>query len=130
MQCRRCGKELGGSSRCSFCGYHNAEEGRVREMSAVERNNYRGITIDAQSHEHFDHRFDFQSSAQSNFRSARNETGIWTRLFGNHIVTRILVALVLLLVFAFTIFVALPFAMSIVGFLLVCYFVKRLIHRR
>ena len=130
MQCRRCGKELGGSSRCSFCGYHNAEEGSVREMSAVERNNYRGITIDAQAHEHFDQPFSFQSDFQSNFRAARNETGIWTRLFGNHIVTRILVALVLVMLLAVTLFIALPLVVTLVVTLVVWYFVKRALGRR
>ncbi len=125
MQCRRCGKELGGSSRCSFCGYHNSEDGKVREMSAVERNNYDGITIDAQSHEHFDQSFGFQS----NFRAARHGDGFWTRLFGNHIVTRILVALVLVLLLAFTIFVALPLVMTVVGCIVVYYFVRRVLRR-
>lgn len=126
MQCRRCGKELGGSARCSFCGYHNVEDGSVREMSAVERNNYRGITIDAQSQERFDQQFNFQS----NFRAARPTDGFWTRLFGNHIVTRILVALVLVLMLAFTLFVALPLVVTVVGTILLWYFVKRVVLRR
>ena len=130
MQCRRCGKELGGSARCSFCGYHNVEDGSVREMSAVERNNYRGITIDAQSHEHFERHSDFQSDFQSNFRAARPTEGIWTRLFGNHIVTRILVALVLVMLLAFTLFIALPLVVTVVVTLVLWYFVKRFVLRR
>ena len=46
MQCRRCGKELGGSMRCSFCGYENSE-GNVREMTRTEQNFFKGVTIDA-----------------------------------------------------------------------------------
>ena len=46
MQCRRCGKELGGSMRCNFCGYENSE-GNVREMTRTEKNFFNGVTIDA-----------------------------------------------------------------------------------
>lgn len=137
MQCRRCGKELGGSAHCSFCGYQNAQEGSVREMSSLERNSYNGITIDAQHSEqnyerHYD-RSDFQSNFQSGFaRSPRAELNqnIWGRLFGNHIVTRILVALALLMLIAFTIFIALPFALSIFACIAVWYFVNRVIRQR
>ena len=132
MQCRRCGKELGSSSRCSFCGYQNAEEGRVREMSALERNNYDGLTIEVRPHDHHQHyqRGGFQSDFQHSARSGLNPTGFWTQLFGNHIVTRILVALVLVMLIAFTLFVALPLALTVIGGLLVYYFVRRMIFRR
>lgn len=46
MRCRRCGKELGGSMRCTFCGYENSE-GNVREMTRTEKNFFNGVTIDA-----------------------------------------------------------------------------------
>ncbi len=48
MQCRRCGKELGDSMRCKFCGYVNTE-GNVREMTRTEKNFFNGVTIDAGS---------------------------------------------------------------------------------
>ena len=48
MQCRRCGKELGNSMRCTFCGYVNSE-GNVREMTHTEKNFFNGVTIDAGS---------------------------------------------------------------------------------
>ena len=48
MQCRRCGKELNGSMRCTFCGYENIE-GNVREMTRTEKNFFNGVTIDADS---------------------------------------------------------------------------------
>lgn len=48
MQCRRCGKDLGGSMRCTFCGYENSE-GNVREMTRTEKNFFNGLTIDAGS---------------------------------------------------------------------------------
>ncbi|MBR4904125.1 MAG: hypothetical protein IKZ53_05600 [Selenomonadaceae bacterium] len=48
MQCRRCGKELGNSMRCTFCGYVNTE-GNVREMTRTEKNFFNGVTIDADS---------------------------------------------------------------------------------
>ena len=48
MQCRRCGKELGNSMRCTFCGYVNTE-GNVREMTRTEKTFFDGVTIDAES---------------------------------------------------------------------------------
>ena len=132
MRCRRCGKELGADSVCNFCGYQNAEEVHVREMSAVERNNYNGITIEARSHDHYQQyqRGERQSYSQHSARINLNQTGFWTQMFGNHIVTRILVALVLVLLIAFTLFVALPLALTIVGCIIVYLLVKRMILRR
>lgn len=46
MQCRRCGKDLGNSGRCNFCGYQNTE-GNVREMTRTEKNFFKGVTIEA-----------------------------------------------------------------------------------
>lgn len=48
MLCRRCGKDLGGSMRCTFCGYENTE-GNVREMTRTEKTFFDGVTIDAGS---------------------------------------------------------------------------------
>lgn len=48
MQCRRCGKELGNSMRCNFCGFVNTE-GNVREMTRTEKNFFNGVTIEADS---------------------------------------------------------------------------------
>lgn len=45
MKCRRCGKEIGNYTRCTFCGYENIE-GNVREMTDTEKNFYEGVTID------------------------------------------------------------------------------------
>lgn len=46
MQCRRCGKDLGNSLRCNFCGYENTE-GNVREMTRTEKHFFDGVTIEA-----------------------------------------------------------------------------------
>lgn len=133
MKCRRCGKELGSTSRCNFCGYQNLEDDHVREMSAVERNNYDGLTIEVRSHDQH-HQYQQYRRSQSNFHhSARidpNPTGFWTQMFGNHIVTRILVALVLVLLIAFTLFVALPIALTVVACLVGYYFIRRMVFRR
>lgn len=123
MQCQRCGKELGGSPRCNFCGYYNAREGTVREMSALERNNFRGITIDTQS----------GFGRESHFHDSHihvNQSNIWAQLFGTHIVTRILVALVMLMLLAFTFFVALPLLLTVLGCFAVWYFVRNVVRRR
>ena len=61
MQCRRCGKELGNSMRCTFCGYVNTE-GNIREMTRTEKNFFNGVTIDAGATE---------GHAEENFREQR-----------------------------------------------------------
>lgn len=70
MQCRRCGKDLGGSMKCNFCGYENTE-GNVREMTRTEKNFFKGMTIDADS-------ADSQSS-EENFRENRRSHEFRTR---------------------------------------------------
>ncbi len=45
MKCQRCGKDLGDSSKCNFCGFENSE-GNVREMTRAEKKFYNGVTID------------------------------------------------------------------------------------
>ena len=132
MRCQRCGKELGSASRCNFCGYSNARDGSVREMSALERNNYTGITIESP----FNHEGNYDGSARSRAGFGReshihvNQSNIWAQLFGTHIVTRILVALVILMALAFTFFVALPLLTAVLGCAAVWYFVKNVIRRR
>ena len=64
MQCRRCGKDLGDSTRCEFCGYDN-KEGNVREMSSLEKNFYDGVTIDTGD-------FQENNSSDSNFNNRSN----------------------------------------------------------
>ena len=125
MHCQRCGKELGNSAHCKFCGYYNAREGSVREMSANERLNFNGITIDSGGEHH--QRFD--SSARESFIHV-NQSNIWAQLFGTHIVTRILVALVLLMLLAFAVFVALPLLLTVLGVFAVYYFVRNVAGRR
>ena len=49
MKCKRCGKDLGTSTRCNFCGFENLESDNVREMSHAEKNFYNGVTIDVNS---------------------------------------------------------------------------------
>ena len=81
MQCQRCGKDLGDSSRCSFCGFENAEIGNVREMTRAEKNFYNGVTIDADGTE-------YNSSSQKNSNFKNHSTyvnfggnGFFSRLF-------------------------------------------------
>ena len=84
MQCRRCGKELNGSMRCTFCGYENIE-GNVREMTRTEKNFFNGVTIDADS--------TGSRSSEENYRSYRrgNEQfarGTYINFGGSNIFTR------------------------------------------
>ena len=118
MQCRRCGKELGGDSRCGFCGYDNAE-GSVHEMSSIEKNFYNGVTIDADTGEE-------NSGARSGNRRyydysrrtiyTSSDTGFFSRLLSKfingiisgNIIARAAAALIVLAISALMFFVALP----------------------
>lgn len=73
MQCRRCGKDLGNSMRCNFCGYENTE-GNVREMTRTEKTFFDGVTIDADSTESTGRRAD-----EETFRSQRRSYDYGTR---------------------------------------------------
>lgn len=70
MQCRRCGKELGNSMRCTFCGYVNTE-GNVREMTRTEKNFFYGVTIDAGSTD--------EQAREENFREPKKNYDYSTR---------------------------------------------------
>lgn len=86
MLCRRCGKDLGGSMRCAFCGYENTE-GNVREMTRTEKNFFSGVTIDAGS--------TGSQSSQEDFRNYRrydSSTRTTYVNFGGNIFTRAIVS--------------------------------------
>ena len=84
MQCRRCGKELGGSMRCAFCGYENTE-GNVREMTRTERNFFNGVTIDAGSTNSRSSEENYRSYRRGNEQFAR---GTYINFGGSNIFTR------------------------------------------
>ena len=121
MQCQRCGKELGDSARCTFCGYDNTV-GSVREMSAAEKNFYDGVTIDASENEE-------KNSSGSNSYSDKNYSGFSRRtiyisddssffsriigklfdgLLNNSTISKIAVSLIVIAISLLTLFVAVP----------------------
>jgi len=118
MKCTRCGKELGSSTRCSFCGFENLESDNVREMSNAEKNFYNGLTIDVNS-----------DGTGGNDRKTNSEYTTYTQgtfvfgngnilftllakflnaLFGGNIFARFVTGILMLAVAAFMFFVALP----------------------
>lgn len=120
MQCQRCGKELGNSTQCNFCGYDN-KEGNVREMSSLEKNFYDGVTIDTgESSEEKNSSNSYNQSNGYRFSQRRiyisNDTGIFSRLLGkllggllnNSLLSKIAVTLIALAFAALMFFVALP----------------------
>ncbi|MBQ7454453.1 MAG: hypothetical protein IJS69_05335 [Selenomonadaceae bacterium] len=83
MQCRRCGKDLGDSMRCSFCGYENTE-GNVREMTRTEKNFFNGVTIDAGSD-------NSRSSGDYSYRGRSYETrSTYINFTGSNFFTRMI----------------------------------------
>ena len=116
MQCRRCGKELGSSLKCTFCGYENTP-GNVREMTRTERNFFRGKTIDiGDDSTHGDESFRGQTYESRRTYVNFNGGGFFSRatswllrefLSGNKLV-RVAVTLIVVALAALTLFVALP----------------------
>ena len=112
MQCRRCGKELKNSTRCTFCGYENSE-GNVREMTRTEKNFFDGVTIDANTGE--------ETFRGNNFRTRRayvnfDSPNIFARAIGSFLralmngnrLAQIAATLIFVALGALMFFVALP----------------------
>ncbi len=117
MKCRRCGKEINNSTRCSFCGYDNVEENAVREMSSAEKNFYNGVTIDISSDgkSYNDRREDEYTGYRStyvNFGGTSMLFNILSKLIGGlfrgSFWAKIIAVAVFLAFAAFMFFVALP----------------------
>ena len=115
MQCRRCGKELGSSLKCTFCGYENTE-GNLREMTHTERNFFSGETIDISDGERRDENFRGQTYQTRRTYVNFSGGGFFSRAFnwivrewlsGNKLV-RVAVTLIVVALAALTLFVALP----------------------
>ena len=88
MQCRRCGKELNSSMRCTYCGYENTE-GNVREMTRTEKNFFNGVTIDVgseneRSEENRSQQRSYNYGAQKTYVSFGG-SNIFTRAIGSFI---------------------------------------------
>ena len=121
MQCRRCGKELNGSMRCTFCGYENSE-GNVREMTRTEKNFFNGVTIDAGSTGSRSSEENYRSYSRGNEQSARGTyinfsgSNMFTRAIGSFVraifngnrLAQVAAALIFLAFTALMLFVALP----------------------
>ena len=124
MQCRRCGKELGNSEHCNFCGYDNVE-GNVREMTNTEKNFYDGVTIetgttDEQNYSGYhSHKNNYRNSGYKSSRRTFYTTSglsIFSRLFGklftglssNGLIAKIAVTLIVVAISVITFFVAVP----------------------
>ena len=123
MQCQRCGKELGKSSRCAFCGFENVE-GNVREMSRAEKNFYNGVTIDAGGEgENFHSQNKNYNFGGQNFSTRTTYInfgnfggGFFSRLFekflrglmNNNLLAKIVAGLILIALAGILFFVALP----------------------
>ena len=132
MQCQRCGKELNNSSRCSFCGFENFEEGNVREMSRTEKNFYNGVTVDAGGTEN-----NSSNSQRTNFKTRTtyinlgNSGGFFSRLFekflrgliSNSLLSKIIAGLIVIAFAGIFFFVAVPmlFFMLALGIALFLY---------
>lgn len=117
MKCRRCGKEIPNSMRCSFCGYDNVEENSVREMSSAEKNFYNGVTIDVSSDgkSYSDRRENEYTNYQSTFSNLGISNILFNLLskfigglFRGSLLAKILAVAIFLAFAAFMFFVALP----------------------
>ncbi len=131
MQCRRCGKDLGSSLRCSFCGYDNTE-GNVREMTNIEKKFYDGVTIDAGTDERnssgsnqSSYRHTYKTNSRRTFYTYSGSPGILSRLFGklidglinNSKIAKVAATLIVVALSALAFFIAVPvlFVMLAIG---------------
>ena len=117
MKCKRCGKELGSSTRCNFCGFENLESDNVREMSNAEKNFYNGLTIDVNSNGESGDRknnSEYTTYTQGTFVFGNGNilftllTKFFKALFSGNIFARLVAGIFMLAVAAFMFFVALP----------------------
>lgn len=110
MKCQRCGKNLGDSSKCNFCGFENSA-GNVREMTRTERNFYNGLTIDLSEPEN--------NSRNKNYNRTYinlNGGGFFSRIFekfivgllNNNLLAKIAGILIFVAFAALMFFIALP----------------------
>ena len=120
MECPNCGRDIGETSRCAFCGF-DAGEGSVREMSPMERAGYRGITIDAGGEPGRDAGGTF---FEDDARRSRvfvegiqlRHTGTWLdALLENRWLLRLLLGAVIVAVAGLLVFVALPIMLVVVA---------------
>ena len=121
MRCQRCGKEIGNSAKCTFCGYDN-EESHVREMSNLEKNFYDGITIDAGENNEQNYSGSNSYNPKNNYSFSRStiyiseESGFFSRLIGklfnglinNSRLAKIAVTLIVVALSVIMFFVAVP----------------------
>ncbi len=121
MRCQRCGKEIGNSARCTFCGYDN-QEGNVREMSSIEKNFYDGVTIDTGETEEKNYSGSNSYSQKNNYRFSRrtiyisDDSSLFSRLMGklfnglinNNRLAKIAVTLIVVALSVIMFFVAVP----------------------
>ncbi len=127
MQCRRCGKEIGNSPRCNFCGFED-EEGNVREMTRLEKNFYDGVTIDAGDATGENSGSYKTNFGGQNFRSGTafirmNNGGIFSRLsekfltglMNNGIIAKIIAVAIFVAFAALSFFIFLPIFFIIAG---------------
>ena len=117
MKCRRCGKEINNSTRCSFCGYDNVEESNVREMSSAEKNFYNGVTIDVSSdgksyNDRKENDYTNYQSTYVNLGGSNIFFNLLSKLIGGlfrgSLLAKIIAVVIFLAFAAFMFFVALP----------------------
>ena len=133
MQCRRCGKELKNSSRCSFCGFENSEEGNVREMTQIEKKFYDGVTIEEDGTEN-----NYSNSRRENFRTRAtyikiDSGGFFSRLFekfiqslmNNSLIAKIIAGLIFIAFAGILFFVALPIMFFMIALGVALFFYAR-----
>ena len=124
MKCRRCGKELGNSVRCTFCGYENFESDNVREMSNAEKNFYNGLTIDVNENGDGGERktnSEYTTYTQGTFIFGGGNiffellSRFLHAFIGGNIFARLVAGILILAIAAFMFFVALPIFFVIIA---------------
>lgn len=138
MNCRRCGKKLSSSLKCSFCGYENVE-GNVREMTRMEKNFYDGVTIEEDGNEE---KSNEQKTEGKNFKYQRTYINLGSSeigyglfekflhaLIGNSTLAKILAFVIFFAVAAILFFIAVPLLAVLLGVAVGCYVYAKFIRK-
>ena len=128
MKCQRCGKDLGDSNKCSFCGFENSE-GNVREMTRTERNFYNGLTIDLNEPENNSRSKNYTGRTYINVGGSSIIEKLLRALLQGNLLVKILVAIIFLAITALLFFIAVPLVIFLVAVTIIFFLYAKIVRR-
>ena len=134
MLCQNCGKEIGDSDECAYCGFGTASA-NVREMSEAETFGYDGTTIDQNgggTHEPGISRDEYRQRKDPRifFEGIQlGHSGNWLdKILQSYWLSRLFAGLVVAAIVTLLVFVALPIVLAITAIGMIVWLVIRFLH--